>query len=223
MATASLNRLTVPIGSDANPPAQGLLMPKLKYRFRVFFTGFGFGDSTSQTTELTKQMVSFPRPNVTFENIDLPVYNSTIKLAGKYAWQDITCEIRDDAAGNISRLVGEQLQKQLDFIEQSSAAAGIDYKFSVNFQVLDGANGTEVKTLENWYLLGCYLQAVNYNDANYGTNEAMTVSLTLRYDNAVQQLNSDDPAVGVGAGFTRPPANPGGGGVASGGGFPNAG
>lgn len=178
--------MTVPVGSDANPPSQGLLMPKLKYRFRVYFTGFGFGNSPQQTTELTKQVIRFDRPNLTFENIDLPVYNSTIKIAGKHAWQDVTCEIRDDAAGQITRLVGQQLQKQLDFVEQSSAAAGINYKFTTNFQVLDGGNGTNAPVvLEEWNLLGCYLQAVNYNDANYGENANMTVTMTLRYDNAV--------------------------------------
>lgn len=186
MAVSSLTRMTVPVGSDQSPPSQGLLMPKLKYRFRVFFTGLGFGTAPSQTTELTKQVISFARPNVTFENIDLPVYNSTIKIAGKYAWQDVTCEVRDDAAGNVARLVGEQLQKQLDFMEQSSAAAGIDYKFTTQFQVLDGGNGTNTPVvLEEWNLLGCYLQGVNYNDGNYGTNENMTITMNIRYDNAV--------------------------------------
>lgn len=212
MATASLTKLTVPLGSDANPPTQGLLMPKLKYRFRVKFQGFGVGDDSP---ELTKQVVSFTRPSVTFENIDLPIYNSTIRLAGKHSWQDITCEIRDDAVGNISRLVGAQLQKQLDFLEQSSAASGIDYKFSITFEVLDGGNGTEVKVLESWYILGCYLQGVNYNDANYATNEPMTVSMTIRYDNALQTLDSQNQ-LGVGEGVTTTRGE-----VAAGGGIPN--
>ena len=192
--------MTVPVGSDANPPSQGLLMPKLKYRFRVYFTGFGFGNSPQQTTELTKQVIRFDRPNLTFENIDLPVYNSTIKIAGKHAWQDVTCEIRDDAAGQITRLVGQQLQKQLDFVEQSSAAAGINYKFTTNFQVLDGGNGTNAPViLEEWNLLGCYLQAVNYNDANYGENANMTVTMTIRYDNANQTPNG----TGIGTAIAR--------------------
>jgi hypothetical protein len=195
MATSSLTKLTVPLASDQSSPSQGLLMPKLKYRFRVTFLGLGV---SQPTTELTKQVVSFTRPNVTFENIDLPIYNSTIKLAGKYAWQDITCEARDDAGGNVTRLVGEQLQKQLDFLEQSSAASGIDYKFTTVFEVLDGGNGTNAPVaLETWNILGCDLQGVNYTDANYGTNEAMTVSMTIRYDNAMQTLTGAD--VGVGA------------------------
>jgi hypothetical protein len=195
MATSSLTKLTVPLASDQSSPSQGLLMPKLKYRFRVTFLGLGV---SQPTTELTKQVVSFTRPNVTFENIDLPIYNSTIKLAGKYAWQDITCEARDDAGGNVSRLVGEQLQKQLDFMEQSSAASGIDYKFTTVFEVLDGGNGANTPVaLETWNILGCYLQGVNYNDANYADNNPMTVSMTIRYDNAMQTLTGAD--VGVGA------------------------
>jgi hypothetical protein len=196
MTTASLTKLTVPLASDQSNSAQGLLMPKLKYRFRVTFLGLGV---TQPTTELTKQVISFTRPNVTFDNIDLPIYNSTIRLAGKHSWADVTCEVRDDAGGNVSRLVGEQLQKQLDFLEQSSAASGIDYKFTTVFEVLDGGNGANTPiALETWNILGCYFQGVNYNDANYGSGtEPMTVSMTIRYDNAVQTLTGAD--VGVGA------------------------
>ena len=196
MATASLTKLTVPLASDQSSSAQGLLMPKLKYRCRVTFLGLGV---TQPTTELTKQVISFTRPSVTFDNIDLPIYNSTIRLAGKHSWADITCEVRDDAGGNVSRLVGEQLQKQLDFMEQSSAASGIDYKFTTVFEVLDGGNGTNAPiALETWNVLGCYLQGVNYNDANYGSGtEPMTVSMTIRFDNALQTTTGAD--VGVGA------------------------
>ena len=159
-------------------------MPKLKYRFRVLFENFGV---STPRTELTKQVIDFKRPNVTFDNIDLPIYNSTIKLAGKYSWADLTCNLRDDAAGNVSKLVGEQLQKQLDFMEMSSAAAGIDYKFLTRFQVLDGGNGAnEPVVLEDWEIYGCYLQGVDYGDMNYGTSEDARIALTIRFDNAIQ-------------------------------------
>jgi hypothetical protein len=191
MASASmqgtLTNLTVPLGADGQSPStQGLLMPKLKYRFRVTFIGFGVAQAT---TELTKQVMDFTRPSVTFDNIDLPIYNSTIRLAGKHSWGDITCTVRDDASGNVSRLVGEQLQKQLDFMEQSSGAAGIDYKFNTVFEVLDGGNGANAPVaLETWEIYGCYLQGVNYGDANYGTGtDPMTVAMTIRFDNAIQQ------------------------------------
>jgi hypothetical protein len=159
-------------------------MPKLKYRFRVIFENFGV---STPRTELTKQVMDFTRPTVSFADIDLPIYNSTIKLAGKYSWENITCQLRDDAGGNVSKLVGEQLQKQLDFAEMSSSSAGIDYKFLTRFEVLDGGNGAnEPVVLEDWEIYGCYLQNVNYNNMDYGVSEAATISLTIRFDNALQ-------------------------------------
>ena len=193
MAVSSLTRMTVPLASDQSQSTQGLLMPKLKYRFRVIFENFGV---STPRTELTKQVMDFTRPSVSFENIDLPIYNSTVRLAGKHSWDDITCNLRDDAAGNVSKLVGEQLQKQLDFMEQASASSGIDYKFLTRFEVLDGGNGTEQPiALETWEIYGCYLQSVNYNDMNYGSSEAATVSMVIRFDNALQTPSGS----GVGA------------------------
>ena len=176
--------MTVPLGSGQSSPTQGLLMPKLKYRFRVFFENFGV---STPTTELTKQVVSIGRPNPTFEEIAIPIYNSTVKLAGKPSWADITCSLRDDATGAVSRLVGEQLQKQFDFLEMASASSGIDYKFLTKVEVLDGGNGLATPVvLETWELYGCYLKGANYGDLNYGTNEAATIELSIAYENANQ-------------------------------------
>ena len=58
MAVASLTKMTVPLASDQSNPTQGLLMPKLKYRFRVEFQNFGV---STPRTELTKQVMDFTR------------------------------------------------------------------------------------------------------------------------------------------------------------------
>ena len=200
MAVASLTKMTVPLASDQSNPTQGLLMPKLKYRFRVEFQNFGV---TTPRTELTKQVIDFTRPQVSFEEIAVPIYNSTIKLAGKHSWGDITCNLRDDASGTVSRLVGEQLQKQLDFAEQASAASGIDYKFVTQFEVLDGGNGTnEPQVLETWEIYGCFLSEVNYGDMNYGSSEVVTIAMTIKFDNAVQ-VSGSGANIGVGQPITR--------------------
>jgi hypothetical protein len=197
MAVSSLQRMTVPLASDQSSSTQGLLMPKLKYRFRVMFENFGV---STPRTELTKQVVNIARPNLTFEEIALPIYNSTLKLAGRHAWADITCRLRDDASGAVSRLVGEQLQKQMDFLEMSSAASGIDYKFTTKVEVLDGGNGAnEPVVLETWELYGCYLKAANYGDLNYGSNEAATIEMSIAYDNA----NQTPEGTGVGTAIGR--------------------
>jgi len=196
MAVSSLQRMTVPVAGDQSPSNQGLLMPKLKYRFRVFFENFGI---SKPTTELTKQVVSVARPNLTFEEITLPVYNSTLKLAGRHTWADIACSVRDDASGSVSKLIGEQFQKQMDFLEMASAASGIDYKFLTKIEILDGGNGSAVNVLETWELYGCYLKGADYGELNYGTNEGVTVNMTIAYDNASQS----PVGVGVGTAIAR--------------------
>lgn len=184
MAVSSLTRMSVPLASDQSASAQGLLMPKLKYRFRAIFENLGV---STPRTELTKQIIDFTRPSVSFDDITIDIYNSKVRMAGKHTWDDVTVNFRDDAGGNVAKLMGEQLQKQFDFMEQSSASSGIDYKFITRCEVLDGGNGTNEPTvLETWELYGCYITTVNYNDLTYATSEPATVTATLRYDNAVQ-------------------------------------
>ena len=184
MAVSSLTRFTVPLGGNQSATTQGLLMPKLKFRFRGTFENFGV---SNPKTELTKQIMTFARPQVTFDPIEIPIYNSKIYIAGRPTWTAVAVTLRDDAGGNVSRLVGEQLQKQFDFMEQASAASGSDYKFVTTLEMLDGANGTtEPTVLETWQLYGCFLTDVNYGDVDYGSNEPVVITMSVRYDNALQ-------------------------------------
>lgn len=200
MAFSSISKQTVPApGADGSFNAQGLLMPKLQYRFRILFDNFGVSQAT---TELTKQVIDFTRPNVSFPEIPIEIYNSRVYLAGKPTWEAVSVNVRDDASGEVARLVGEQLQKQFDFSEQSSAAAGNNYKFQLRCQILDGGNGVFAPTvLEEWELYGCYVASANYNQLNYGGNEAVTIALSIRFDNAVQTpTESTGPNAGEGIG-----------------------
>jgi hypothetical protein len=159
-------------------------MPKLQYRFRVSLENFGV---STPTTELTKQVIDITRPTLDFADMDIHVYNSVVRLAGKHTWNDITINLRDDVTGQVQKLVGEQLQKQFDFFEQSSAASGIDYKFTTRIEILDGGNGANVpNVLETWEIYGCYIKNANYQTLAYANSEPVTIQLALRYDNAIQ-------------------------------------
>lgn len=178
---------------------QVMLMPKLKYRFRVTLLGFG----VTAATELTKQVVDVTRPKVNFEEIMLDVYNSKVYLAGKPSFETLTLTLRDDATGEVQKLVGQQIQKQFDFLEQASARSGIDYKFTTRIEVLDGGNGTiEPVVLETINCYGCIVMNADYGDMNYATNEAATVALTIRFDN-MDQLGSDNSGIGIGNSVAR--------------------
>ena len=195
MAVASLSKLTVPLPPGQSSTNQGLLMPKLKYRFRVTLNGFGV---TSPSTELTKQVMTCGRPSVEFEQIVLDVYNSKVKLAGKHTWADIDLVVRDDATGAVSKLVGEQNQKQFDFFEQASAASGIDYKFVTIIEILDGGNGAFTpNVLETFELQGCYIKKTAYQGGDYKSNDPLDITMTISFDNATQ-LNAAGNPTGIG-------------------------
>jgi hypothetical protein len=203
MAVASLSKFTVPLNNNQSANSQGLLMPKLKYRFRASFINFGV---SATTTELTKQVVDIKRPNVQFPVQTIDVYNSKVFLQGKPEWQETTINLRDDATGAVSLLVGQQVQKQFDFLEQASAPSGIDYKFQLVFEILDGGNGTITpNVLEAWELDGCFLSQVDWGDMAYNSNDPVQIALTVKFDNAVQTVGG-----GVGTSVASQTLVPGG-------------
>jgi hypothetical protein len=170
----TLSKFGVPINGARN----GMLMPKIKHRFRVRVNNFG---PIAGGLELTQQVVSVDRPNVSFDNTAVHSYNSVMYYANKPMWQAINLTARDDITNSLSALVGHQLQKQMNFFEQTSVAAGINYKFQTIIEILDGGNTT---VFETWTLEGCFLESVNYQNLEYSSSEAVDIQMTVKFDNA---------------------------------------
>ena len=100
-------------------------------------------------------------------------------LAGKHTWEPITLTLREDANNNVQKVVGQQLQKQFDFFEQSSAVSSGTYKFQTRIEILDGGNGANgANVIDKFQLVGCYIESANYNSLAYATNEAVTTTLS---------------------------------------------
>ena len=197
MPIASLSRFSVPLDTDQSSASQGLLMPKLAYRFRVTLVNFGVGGAPA--TELTKQVMTVDRPKPKFEEIKLDVYNSVVKIAGKPSFDDIKLKLRDDMTNVVTNKVGEQMQKQFDFFEQASAASGLDYKFTTFIEILDGGNGAyNPIPLETFEVQGCWIKNVSYDGGDYSKSEAMSMDLTICYDNALQTVGINGGLVGLG-------------------------
>lgn len=164
------------------------LMPKLQYRFRVTFTNLGF----STGTQVSRNVISVNRPALDHDDVTIDVYNSKIRLAGKHTWQDITLTLRDDVDSEVISAIGEQLNKQVDHGSQSSAKAGQGYKFTTIIETLDGGNEGEESVLDKWTMVGCFIPSVQYGDLNYATSDQVQVTVTLRYDNASNDVNGQD-------------------------------
>ena len=143
---ADLSKFGIPL--DGNK--LGMLQPKLSYRFRILFNNFGTNDNLR---ELTANVVSVTRPNITYTEVPVHSYNSIAYAMGKHEWQPIDVTVRDDITNAVTSAVSSQVQRQLNHFEQIGPVAGTNYKFSMQIQTLDGTNAEE---LESWLLDGCF-------------------------------------------------------------------
>lgn len=191
----TLQNFGVPTG-DANSRG-GILMPKVKNRFRVFVFNFGLPGST---VGFTQQVITAARPNVNFNPQTVHSYNSTAYYAGKAEWETVEVTVRDDVTNSAAQLIGAQMQRQMNFFEQTVPLSAGDYKFQMQIDTLDGGgtSAEDAGVLESWVYEGCWLATVNYESFDYATADAMTISMSVRYDNATQADGlMPDPAVFV--------------------------
>lgn len=166
----------------------GILMPKLKNRWRVTFVGIG-ASAGGNSADLSMQAVTVTRPNLTFEQIKLDRYNSSAYIAGKHEWEPCNLVVQDDITGKASGILRNQLEAQQKLIGadgpwMATAATASAYKFGMKLEQLDG-NETVV---EQWLLEGCFIAGSDFGDLDYSTAEAVTITLQVRFDHARQVL-----------------------------------
>ena len=175
---STLSNFGVPLGGGSG--RGGILMPKVKNRFRVTVMNFGI---PSGSIALTQQVVTVGRPHVTFAPQPVHSYNSIAYFAGKAEWEVLTMTVRDDVTNSVSSLVGAQVQKQMNFFDETVPLAASNFKFGMIVEALDGGNDV---VLEEWDLEGCFLSDVNYQSNDYSSSDAMTIEMTIRFDNCTQ-------------------------------------
>ena len=176
---AVITNFGVPVDNSATT-----LMPKLQYRFRVTFTSFA-----DETKDVTQNVISTSRPNLTHEEVVVDSYNSKMYLAGKHTWEPVTIVFRDDMSSKVIKAIGAQLNKQVDHADQASSIAGSAYKFGMQIETLDGNNTTPV-VFDQWDLSGCFITQVQYGDLNYADSNMVQVTMTVRFDQAAHILEA---------------------------------
>ena len=171
---ANLSKFGIPL--DGNN--LGILHPKQKYRFRVVWQNFG---ENNGLREMTQNVMTCTRPKITYEEVKLDSYNSVAWIQGKHTFEPVEIKLRDDITNAVISSVGAQIQKQMNHFEQTSAVAGINYKFSMEIHSLDGTTNDQ---LESWVLDGCWITSAQYGEGDYSVGDAQEVTLSIRYDNA---------------------------------------
>ena len=173
--TPTASKFGVPTGD--NTGRGDLLAPKLAYRWRVRAVHFG---PISGGTEFTQQVQTCGKPGISYAGITIHSYNSVAYMPGKHTWQPITIVLRDDITNAVQKLVGHQMQKQLNNLEQTGFAAGINYKFTLFIEDMDGSNDGVLQTA---VLEGCYLTSVAYSGLDFSSSSVQTITLNVQYDN----------------------------------------
>ena len=160
--------------------AGGPLQPKQSYRYQVAF--YMFGTSGTPTGPLVQNVVSCTKPGVAFNtDVEIHSYNSMVRILGKPKWNEITIKFRDDMANGVLKRVGEQIQKQFNFHEQTSAISGNDYKFRMEIMDMDG---THSAPLAVWNVEGCMIKDFKYASAHdYKESAIVEIELVIVPDN----------------------------------------
>ena len=176
---------------------QGILQPKQKHKWRVEFQNIG---NSPTGIPLSLQATTVERPKLSFEEVELNRYNSKVWIAGKHTFEPVTLVVEDDVTGKASQVIQEQQDNQQLLIGAAgqflaSQKQASLYKFATIIQQLDG-NDQEI---ERWILEGSWLQNVDYGDLDYSSSEAVTITLTIRYDHARQVgVTFDDTGLATG-------------------------
>lgn len=169
----------------------GILQPKAKNKWRAIFVGLGgsLGANAGVPNDLSLQVITATRPNITNEEIQLDRYNSRVYIAGKQTFEPMNMTIEDDITNRASNAIQTQMERQQRLIGATgpwlnTEATALGYKFGIKLEMLDG-NETVV---EQWLYEGCWISAVDYSDLDYSTAEKIVINMTVRYDLARQVL-----------------------------------
>ena len=123
------------------------------------------------------------RPEMTFEDKEIPWINSRRYIAGVGKWGELQVTVYDPIAPSGAQQVMEWVR--LCFESVSGRAGYYDfYKRDIQIKMLDPV-GTVVQL---WDINGAWCKSANFGDMAYDGNDLADIALTIRFDNCVLQF-----------------------------------
>ncbi len=186
MSVNSLANFGVP---GLNGDRSAALQPIFSNRFRVLVYNFGQSGEPAPY-DITRQIRRVGRPNVQFETTTMYSYVSTVYVASRGEWQEITFTLFDDITNSAMRRVENQVSKQQNFFDQTMSRAGENYKFEMDLDVLAGGqsaggSAADPNIIQKYCFAGCFLSQVDKGEMSYDDVNAMEITCTVRYDNVI--------------------------------------
>ena len=146
--------------------------PKVKNRFIMYIEGI--------PAYLIRAMA---RPQIEFEEIVLDHINVKRYVKGKAAWQPIDITLYAPIVPSGAQAVLEWIRLGHESVTGRDGYSDF-YKKDITFNLL----GPVGDIVEEWKLVGSYIQSANFGDMDYATSEPAEITLTLQYDYAILQF-----------------------------------
>lgn len=126
---------------------------------------------------------STDRPSFSIAEEMIPFINSKRYIAGRLTFNTISLSLHDPIAPSGAQQVMEWIRTHAESVSGRAGYADF-YKRDLQLKLLDPV-GTVV---ELWDIKGALIESAKFGDVDYGGDEVMTVSITLRFDNCVLQF-----------------------------------
>jgi len=123
------------------------------------------------------------RPAIEFEEVELNHLNVKRYVKGKATWQAIECTLYDPVVPSAAQAVMEWVRLSHESVTGRDGYSDF-YKKDLTINTL----GPVGDIIEEWTLRGAFIQAANFNDLDFASNDPVDITLTLRYDYAILQF-----------------------------------
>jgi len=143
--------------------------PKLKNRFIMNIDGIN--------AYLIKSM---NRPSIESEEVILEHMNVTRYVKGKSRWQPIDITLYDPIVPSAAQQVIEWVRLSHESVTGRDGYSDF-YKKNITFNLV----GPVGDVVEEWELVGAYIQTANFGDLSFEDSTPVEITLTLKYDYAV--------------------------------------
>jgi len=157
--------------------------PKLSFKW---FASFGLGEDIIRTYTLR----SFQRPSFTIATSEYVWLNDVNFKPGVLSWNPIEITITDgenkeeNNAKNLIAALNKSGYQTTNVNEPRSTIEKGKSSNALGGQVVLTQINAESNPVEEWILINPFLEAVNFGQNNYGAEEIITLSVTIRYDYA---------------------------------------
>lgn len=125
-------------------------------------------------------LVSAARPSLTIAEVEIPLFNTSTFVAGRFNWETIDVTLRDGIGASTMQAVMEWIRLCAESVTgRMGYAAG--YKKNVEIEMLDPTG----VVVEKWVVEGAFISNMSGGDLAMDDDSLAEVQITLRPDRCI--------------------------------------